>query len=333
MSFLKEAVKKVGNALPKVTQQITNPEHVDMMGDWRRKYKFKTKFGMLGPVAAGKSTICAAIMLTAETQSAIMSNFYARCLPDSSEILLDANKLRIGKFPDKTDPTTPKAPQAGLLISQRGLTGNSGVHVPICDVAGEISDYLCEEGAGNAPYEKIRNRHSSINYQVIETVRDCQGFIIALDCNDAILFNDGEHDSDVYMHNVLTNVLEWRRRNGKPDPYVIVILTKWDQVKEKCKDLGMDAYDGEVGLQRFLDNGFPSLAMLLKPLRDRNHVRFFRSWFKLAQDKQTKETLYWSPNKPKIEVMENESNYIRFKPNYSEPDYIELINYIGTFGK
>jgi hypothetical protein len=333
MSFLKDLAKKTANALPKITQQITNPEHVDMMGDWRRKYKYKTKFGMLGPVAAGKSTICALMMLTAETQSAITSSFYCRCLPDSSDILLDANRLRVGKFPEKTDPFLPKAPQAGLLISQRGLLGNSGVHVPICDVAGEISDYLNDEGSGNAPYERINSRHSSINYQVIETVRDCQGFIVALDCNDAIFFNDGTHDSDVYMHNVLTNVLEWRRRNNKPDPHVIVILTKWDQVQEKCKNLGMDAYDGESGLQRFLDNGFPSMAMLLKPLRDKGFVKFFRSWVKTAVHPQTKSPDMWPDGKPKIEIIENEGNWIRFKPNYSEPDYIDLISYIGSFGK
>ena len=326
-------LKKAWNAIPKVTQRITNPEHVDMMGDWRRKYKFKTKFGMLGPVAAGKSTICAGMVLTCETQSAVTSNFYARVLPDSSDILSDANRLRQGKFPEKTDPTAPKTPQAGLLISKRGMAGNSGVHVPICDVSGEISDYLSDEGAGNTAYERIQSRHSSINWQVIETVRDCQGFIIALDCNDAIMFNDDtEQDSDVYMHNVLTNILEWRRKNRKSDPHIIVVLTKWDEVMMMAKDLQMDAYDSEQGLQRFLDNGFPALSMLLKPLRDKGYVKFFRSWFTLACDPNTKEQLYWSPNKPKIRIIEDERNYIRFKPDYSEPDFIEMIDYIGRFG-
>ncbi len=327
-------IKQVVQALPKITQEITNPAKVDMMGDWRRKYKFKTKFGMLGPVAAGKSTICAALMLTCETQSAVTNNFYVRCLPDSSEILLDANRLRQGHFPEKTDPNKPKAPQAGLLISQRGMLGNSGVWIPICDVAGEISDFLSDEGGGNSAYERVQNRNSSINWQVIETVRDCQGFITALDANDAIMFHEGEHDSDVYMHNVLTNVFEWRRRNGKPDPVVIVILTKWDEVKKKAQDLGMDVYDGELGLQRFLDNGFPSLAMLLKPLRDKGNVKFFRSWFSIARDPDTKQVLTWKgTNKPKIKIVENDQNYIRFKPDYSEPDYIELIDFIGRFGK
>ena len=319
--------------MPKVTRAIADAKPVDMMGDWRRKYKFKTKFGMLGPVAAGKSTICAAAVLTCATQSAVSSDFYARVLPDSCDILNDANRLRQGHFPLKTDPLAPKAPQAGILISKRGMTGNTGVHVPICDVSGEISDYLSDEGAGNSAYEKIHSRNSGVNWQVIETVRDCQGFIIALDCKDAIMFNDGSRpDSDVYMHNCLTNILEWRRRNGKSDPYVIVILTKWDEVMTMAKDIGMDAYDGEVGLQRFLDNGFPNMSMLLKPIRDKGRVKFFRSWFKQATHPETKEPLTWPDGKPKIKVIETESNWIRFKPDYSEPDYIDLINYIGSFG-
>lgn len=330
---MSQILKKVAQAIPKLTQEVTNPERVDMMGDWRRKYKFNTKFGMLGPVASGKTTICAAMMLTCQTQSAVMPNFYARVLPDSSHILTDANKLRQGKFPEKTDPYKPQAPQAGLLICKRGMLGNNGVHVPICDVAGEITDYLSDEGDGNTPYEKLRKRYADINMQVIETVRDCQGFIIALNCKDAVMFSDGLHDNDGYMHNALTNIFEWRRRQGKQDPYVIVILTKWDEVITAAKDIGMDAYDGEYGLQRFLDNGFPALSMLLKPLRDKKRVFYFRSWFTLKRDPNTKKIEYWEPGKPKIKINERPNDYIRFKPEYSEPDYIDLISLIGSFGK
>lgn len=330
---MSQLLKRAFQAIPKVTRDITNPQKVDMTGDWRSKYKFKTKFGMIGPVEAGKSTICAFFMLTCQIQSAIKPNFYVRVLPDSSYILNDANRLRQGHFPDKTDPMTPKAPQAGFLICQRGMTGNTGVHVPICDVAGEITDYLSDEGAGNTPYEKLRNRYSSINMQVIATVRDCQGFIIALDAKDALMFSDGTHDNDSYMHNALTNIFEWRRRNNQPDPYVIIILTKWDQVMTEAKDLGMDAYDGEYGLQRFLDNGFPATSMLLKPLRDKKRVYYFRSWVNLLRDPNSKKVEYWADGKPKIKIIENPQDYIRYKPDYSEPDYVQMTELIGRFGK
>ena len=328
MSFLKRALE----AVPKITRQITNTKPVDMMGDYRKNYKFKTKFGLLGPVSAGKSTLCAAIVETCQDQSATVTNFYARVLPSSSNILKDANNLRIGRFPEKTDPTTPQAPEAGLLISQKGMLSNSGVHVPICDVAGEVSDYLCDVGEGNSAYERIKSREGTVNRLVIDTVRDCQGFIIALDANDAIMFSQGDHDNDVYMHSVLTNIFEWRRRNNKPDPRIIVVITKWDQVMSKAKDIQMDAYDGEHGLQRFLDNGYPSLSMLLKPLRDKGFVKFFRSWFAIAKDPEGN-ILYWpGTTKPKIKIVENERSYIRYKPDFSQPDYIDLIAHIGSFG-
>lgn len=331
---MSQILKRAAQLIPKVTREIAGAKDVDMFGDYRKNYKYKTKFGLLGPVSAGKSTLCAAIVFTCQDQSATVSNFYARVLGSHSNIGRDSNNLRIGKFPEKTDPTTPEAPEAGLLISQKGMLSNNGVHVPICDVAGEVSDYLNDTGEGNSSYERISSRSASINRVVIDTVRDCQGFIIALDANDAIMFRKTytDIDSDDYMHSVLTNIFEWRRRNNKPDPHIIVVLTKWDQVSQVCKDLQMDAYDGENGLQRFVDNGFPSLAMLLKPLRDKNYVRFFRSWFTLATDPDGKVLCWPGTNKPKIKIEENESNYIRFKPKFSEPDYIDLINYIGSFG-
>jgi hypothetical protein len=331
---MSQIFKKAMELVPKLTRSVAGTKDIDLMGDYRNNYKFKTRFGLLGPVSAGKSTLCAAIVFTCSDQSATQANFYARVLGSHSNIGQDANNLRIGKFPEKTDPTTPQAPEAGLLICQKGMISNNGVHVPICDVAGEVSDYLDGTGEGNSAYERISSRSSSINRVVIDTVRDCKGFIIALDANDAIMFRKTykDIDSDNYMHNVLTNIFEWRRRNNKQDPHIIVVLTKWDEVQHACKDLQMDAYDGENGLQRFIDNGYPMLAMLLKPLRDKKYVRFFRSWFTLAKDPEGNELMWEGTTKPKIKIVENERNYIRFKPDFSEPDYIDLINYIGSFG-
>ncbi len=305
-----------------------------MMGDYRRNYKFKAKFGMLGPVASGKSTIAAGIVYTCETLSALIPNFYARVLPTSSHILQDANNLRQGKFPKKTNPLHPRAPEAGLLISERGMLKNTGVHVPICDVAGEVTDYIYKK-CDLSPREQIDARLGSINRTVVDTIRDCEGFIIALDANDSIIFCKAEeNDNDVYVHSVLTNILEWRRTHRKKDPHIIVVITKWDEVISKAKDVGMDVYDeSQYGLARFIDNGFPATSMLLKPLRDKGMVKYFRSWFTLATDNEQK-TLYWDTEKlkPKIKIIEDANEYIRFRPDFSLPDYIALVNYIGSFG-
>ena len=329
---MSQLLKRLGAAIPKVTRTLADAKPVDMYGDYRKNYKFKTKFGLLGPVSAGKSTLCASIVETCEDQSATDTNFYARVLPSSSNILRDANRLRKGHFPDKTDPTMPQAPEAGLLISKTRMINNSGVNVPICDVAGEVSDYLCATGGSGSPAERVKARNSGIARAVVDTVRDCEGFIIALSAPDSLLFSDDEKDTDSYMHDVLTNIFEWRRRSGKPDPHIILVLTKWDIVMSSAKDLGMDAYNGEEGLQRFLDNGFPGMSMLLKPLRNKGKVKFFRSWFKIEKDQDDK-TVYWKDtNKPKIHILERENSYIRFKPDFSQPDIIDLIDHIISFG-
>jgi hypothetical protein len=321
--------------MSKYLPEFMKPKPVDMMGDYTKSYKVKTKFGMLGPVAAGKSTICAGIVHTCETLSSLIPNFYARVLPTSTHILRDANNLRLGRFPEKTDPLMPRAPEAGLLICERGWREKK-VQVPICDVAGEITDYIAYKSSGLTASQMIKNRINSINTKVVDAIRDCQGFIIALAAPDALMFRDGSEatDPDVYTHSVMNDILEYRRRNKKDDPQIIVILTKWDEVIKSAKEIQMDVYDEtENGLARFLANGFPATNMLLKPLRDKGNVKFFRSWFKIKRREDgTKE--YWKDTqKPIIELLEDETSFIRFRPQYSESDYIGLVRYIGSFGR
>jgi hypothetical protein len=311
------------------------PKPVDMIGDYTKAYKVKTRFGMLGPVASGKSTICAGIVHTCETLSSLVPNFYCRVLPTSTHILKDANNLRLGHFPEKTDPFTPRAPEAGFLLCERGWREKK-VQVPICDVAGEITDYIAVKASGYTPSQMIKQRLGSINVEVVNTIRDCQGFIIALAAPDALMFREDATttDPDVYVHSVMNDILEYRRRNRKSDPHIIVILTKWDEVIKEAKDIQMDVYDeSQSGLARFLANGFPATNMLLKPLRDKGLVKFFRSWFKIKR-REDGAPEYWPNSKKRIiELIEDEQSFIRFRPRYAEQDYINLVRYIGSFGK
>jgi len=167
-------------------------------------------------------------------------------------------------------------------------------------------------------------------------VKDCQGFIIALAATDALMFREtaSTFDADVYTHTVMNEILEYRRRNKRPDPHIIVVLTKWDAVTAKAKDIQMDVYNQtEDGMAKFLANGFPATSMLLKPLRDKGMVRFFRSWFK-TKVREDGSPVHWKDTKkPIIELIEDEEAFIRFRPSYSEMDYVEMVKHIGTFGK
>lgn len=312
----------------------TKPKPVDMMGDYTKAYKVKTRFGMLGPVMSGKSTIAAAIVHTCETLSSLLPNFYCRVLPTSTHILADANNLRLGHFPEKTDPYMPRAPEAGLLICERGWREKK-VQIPICDVAGEITDYIATKASGFTPSQMIMQRMQSVNIDVVNTIKDCQGFIIALSAPDALMFRDGSSplDPDVYIHTVMNDILEYRRRNRKSDPHIIVVLTKWDEVVERAQDIQMDVYDSQESLDRFLANGFPATSMLLKPLQDKGNVRYFRSWF-YPKKREDGTKVYWpGTEKPVIDVLEDPNAFIRFKPKFSDLEYRKLVEYIGSFGE
>jgi hypothetical protein len=203
-------------------------------------------------------------------------------------------------------------------------------------VAGEITDYIAAKASGYTAGQIIKQRMQTINQQVVETVRDCQGFIIALAAPDALMFRDNAStfDSDVYTHTVMNEILEYRRRNNRSDPHVLVVLTKWDEVIKRAKDIQMDVYaDTEDGMAKFLANGFPATNMLLKPLRDKGFVRFFRSWFKIKCREDGTKECWPDTDKPIIELTEDEQGFIRFRPAYSEQDYVEMVRYIGSFGQ
>ena len=312
------------------------PKEPDLDVDYEKLYKVKTKFGMLGPVGSGKSTLAASLVYMCANLSSMVGNFYCRAFPKSSNILSDANNLRLGRFPEKTDPTLPKAPEAGLLIYEKGYRSHN-VAVPICDVAGEISDHIAYSPRHMAytPSQMIAQRVQQVNQRVVDTVKDCQGFIIVLSADDALMFREAPSmmDPDVYIHNVMSDIINFRLDNRRPEPHIIFVISKWDTVMERAKAMEMDVYDDEGGLDRFLANGFPNTAMLLKPLRDRSYVKYFRSWFTLKKDDQGNQ-IYWpGTTKPIIDMKEDRSHYFPIRPKCSEDDFIAVIHEIATFAK
>lgn len=330
-------LKQASQLVPRVTRELAGAKAVDTFGDYK-SYKTNVKFAMLGGVGKGKSTVAAAIVVTLQNLSALDPNFYASVLPSSSHILSDANNLRLGKFPEKTDPSAPRSPEAGIVICQKGSFGNKGTQMPICDMAGEVTDYIEARSSGLSPREQIQDMAQTINMEMYNTAKTCQGNVVTLAADDSLMFAEGpqDKDQDVYTHNALAAMFEYRRRNHLPEPYVIVVITKWDKVAEQSKLIGMDIFDetGEMnGLARFVDNGFPSTSMLLKALRDKGRVKYFRSWFTMLTDADGKIQYWPGTTKPKIKIKEDSGSYLRFKPAYAEEDYIGLVRYIGSFSK
>lgn len=315
-------------------------EPISMEIDYSDAYKEKAQFSLLGPVMCGKSSIAAGLVYTCTKMSSLIPNFYAKVLPTSTNILKDANNLAVGQFPAKTDPYQPKAPEAGIVICERGWR-NRKVQVPIYDTGGEITDYIHDRSpTAFTPSQLINDRMRQINRAVVEKVKDSQGFLVGMPANDAVIFRDSpsSFDVDVYTHIVLTDIIEYRRRHHKSEPNFAIVITKVDTVAEKLKDLSMDVYHEDrakiqVGLARFMDNGFPLTSMLLKPLRDNGKVNFFRSWFRTRKKEDGSEEYWPNTRSPIIDVTEDEEAYLRFGINYSGQDYIDLVHYIGSFAQ
>lgn len=297
------------------------------------RYKYEVRFSLIGTVRSGKSTLAAALVVAAETMSAMMKGFYCRVLPKSSHIMTDANNLRCGRFPAKTDPFLPIAPEAGLLIGQsarRPLGKDTVTQVPICDVGGEVMDALAIVRPTQRQLEYIRN----INRQVVNHIQDSQGFIIVLPATDALFFRK-DHivlDSDSYLYNILGQMMDYKRDNKGKIKGVAVWFTKWDEAMVDAKELGMDIYHSDEAVTRFMDNGFPGLAMLLKGLRDEGRVRYFRSYFNPARHDDGR-PVEWSDGSPKIKLIDDPRHYIRFKPDFAGDEYVEFIKWAASFAK
>lgn len=297
-------------------------------------HRYKVRFSLVGPVQAGKSSLAAAIVVAAATMSSQLKDFYCRVLSKTSTIIKDSNNLRAGRFPPKTDPYGPIAPEAGLIIGQTGFRKDKVMQVPICDVGGEIYDVLGVRRPTINQYERIKN----INRNVVNHIRDSQGFIITVPAPDAIMFRTDyrSSDADSYLYNVMSQVMDHKQYTKNKIEGVGVWITKWDEAMEDAKSLSspMDIYADDQGrsVERFLVNGFPNLSMLLKPLRDSGKVRYFRSYFSLARrDDGTIDK--WDDGEPKIAIEEDPTNKILKKPVFAEQECVSFIKWAASFGK
>lgn len=304
------------------------------MSSQRSKQKIKRRICMLGTVMSGKSTIASGIVVTCESMSALMPDFYCYVLPESTHILVDANNLRRGKFPIKTDPYAPRPFESGLVICERGWK-EKRVQVPLCDIAGEISDQISPYNPGLNPLER---RAQHINQQIISYIRDSNGFIVALPANEALMMKDSasKTDADAYTYHILSQVIEYKKRNKRSPKleHIFVVITKWDEVKDLARDYGMDVYDtSQNGLYRYMVNGFPSLSMLLKPLVEQEMVHFYRSYFEIRRDNNNEKIKYPGTKSDYIATFEDPSSDVRWRPKYAEQEYVQLVKDIGGMAK
>jgi len=298
--------------------------------------RFKCQICMLGTVLAGKSTIAAGIVGTCETMSTQIGPFYCYVLPTSTRILVDANQLMRGHFPVKTDPFQGSF-ESGFVISEKtgGLLGSrKKAHVPLFDIPGEFSDRVDPYNPGLDPNQA---RAQYVSQTIMKRIRDSQGFIVALPANEALMLKsmDSRVDVDAYTYHILSQIIEYKRKKKSSLEHIFIVLTKWDEARDQAQQFGMDVFDtSQNGLHRFMVNGFRSLSMLLKPFVEEKKVSVYRSYFEIRRNEDGSR-MKWPDGSYVINTYEEENQDVdvRWRPEYAEQDYIQLVRDIGAMAK
>ena len=297
-------------------------------------FESKTRFTMIGAVGAGKTTIAALMLITAETRSQDEQGFYCNVLEYGSQIREAAWSLRTGHFPPKTVPTGEYAYETGLEIVSKRFFGEKKVHIPLIDVAGEDQQIMLRKYIGP---QASRN---PVNYLTAKTLlnymKSSKGFILTL-CAPRIpvpgLNLEGEPDGiskfpDVNMSRMLQEVRNYKK--GKNIEAIFVVITKWDILQPYMIDkYGINLY-APGGIQKFMNVYFPGTAMQLKHLEDKGIVKYYPSHVKLVKDERG-QVEYWAPDDPKVNVVdkiiaEDGTENPCLLPDYSQASYMALFD-------
>jgi len=300
----------------------------------RNTYKSKCSFAMLGTVGSGKTTVAGFITLTAITLSARDPTFVCDVIESKSGILQAQSDLRRGKFPPKTDPDAALPYESGLLMrwSQRFIAKE--MHLPICDVAGEIvADLATKYRDGMYDLEDKTFKDTGF---LVDQIKDRDGFILTIPANRALLFKDDQqlekepkgmqYDPDINLSRILEAVIDHKRKfKTHPIQGIAVVVTKYDTVKSICENEGMDLYDESgMGFQNFLNTCFPATANKLR-FFGLDKVAFFPSEVEMEADS-------WPDGKDRIKILRRRPDGMPCRvPKYPEKQYVRLINYLKPF--
>jgi hypothetical protein len=303
-------------------------------------YPYKTKFALLGTTGSGKTTIADLILITAMTMSANLPNFFCRVLEGTSDVIEGQSNLRIGKFPPKTVPFASSVYEAGILMTWKEMFGEKRIHMPIVDIAGEDIAMMIRK--------KVPNNPDFVNFQasmqLVNDVRDADGFIMAVPASRAFLFHhdiqlekeagDLPIDPDVNLHRILSSIITYKEQvKGKPIKAIAVIITKWDLVLPFAAKYDMDILESSGrGIKNFMENCFPATSSELKASKIKE-IEFFPSFVDLDYEPDGKTVRHWpDTNSPMIKLKAPDEWHIYKRvPSYAASSYVKLLNFLGHY--
>ena len=312
-----------------------------------KSFKYKTRFAMVGTIGAGKTTVSTLLVVTSQTMSQKLPDFTCRTCPGTTNIIDYDSKMRQGHFPPKTNPATTGRHEDGLLLrwgKETRFSKAKQMNIPICDLSGEKLQTMIQN-VETRRRDPTSHEAFNMSSNVVNYVRDCEGYILIAPASRAMAFQDGlqieketedeelsgiSTDPDANLYNFIQSIISYKEdTKGKPIKAIAVVVTKWDMLMPFAQEMGIDLDDvtGE-GIQQFMETFFPQTMSLLKFEQQRNQnmqLQFFPSYVKTVKDAQGK-TVMWPDNTPKIELETN----LRI-PKYWADSYLRLINFLGSF--
>lgn len=297
-------------------------------------YAYKTRFAMLGPTGAGKTTVSALIVLAAQVSSSDMPHFICRVLEGRSRILDAVSSIKQQHFPEKTAAHSRYAMESGLLLRTKGRWGEKKVQVPIVDVAGEDIELMTAHyrtGVTN-----VSNIAYSLAQNLISYVKESDGYILCVDASKALGVKGYSQPSSVVradpdndLHRILSEIFIHKEQSrGKAIKGIAVVITKWDTIAPFASNWGMDIYDHTgKGLKEFMDICFPNTSMILKDygFGFGANIKVFPSYIEVERDSNGNVKRWDSDGKEKIVVKD------RRMPSCDLQSYMNLIQYLLSF--
>jgi energy-coupling factor transporter ATP-binding protein EcfA2 len=311
-------------------------------------YECKNRFGLIGPVGSGKSTIAAMLGLVTQTLSSIRQDFYCRILERNSNIYGDISNIRAGYFPEKTVAFDNYATEAGFLFARKSnlpFGGYKKLQMPICDVAGETLQMNIRQYAQTR--EPLTGAQMSAAKSVTQYVKQSEGIIVAADASRVMLGRGFKNvqvkteddkflhrDPDVNLVRLLNDIFDYREQIKKPLKAVAIMITKWDELKLHVEHQGINIMNpDQADLSLFMDTWFPSVSQCVKAYaldHPQTQVKYFPTFIEVERDDQN-EPKKWDDEHIIIKAKVSEEICDWRKPACSEEVYTEFIDWLLGF--
>jgi hypothetical protein len=292
-------------------------------------FPYGNRVALIAPPNAGKTANVCGIFMRAQRKVADTVNtdtpFYCRVLEKGSNIHQDISNLMDGYFPAKTRSYLGFRSSPGLLLEQKKFVGASiplvgrivgrnirprkqlwhkMLQLPICDLPGETLSKVMWQ------YRALSGAEQAVSRRMIEDsireMRESEAYIFILKASLAKGFGkqleeerdpNVSRDPDVNLVRMLSDLANYKMRQGKEIKAAYVIISAWDKLKPLADRVGFDLLDPYIGQQeidRFVKSAFPQFYAELHSARI-PLIQYYPTFFQTETNEKGEEILFKDP--------------------------------------